>query len=311
MESLKEFAARPRSNEVNQALIWLAVIAASVLLFFAGTAISNALYPTPQIGLIYVDTVISGRGMPYFTIPLTYASEHDEVVAVVLMVNSPGGSASVSEELFYRTVDLRDKKPIVVSTNSINASGAYYMSMGANYIFAKPAALVGSIGVVAGIPRSGELNEFTATTGPFKGSGSTQVDWIRGVEAIKNAFVTNVHDQRSVLLDIMHEPSRADRLPDKNHISTGQVWFAPDALENGIIDELGSDMDAIRKAAELAGVANYEIVDLTGLTLFGDGSFLFNTNIADRSAEFVDPVISLESDSPWPSFYHLYLPPND
>ncbi len=311
METLKALAARPRSKEVNQALIWLAVIAASILLFIAGTSLSTAIFPTPQIGLIYIDTVISGQGMPYFTIPLSYATDHDEIAAVVLMVNSPGGSASVSEELFYRTLDLRDLKPIVVSTSSINASGAYYMSMGANYIFAKPAALVGSIGVVSGIPASGQLSEFTATTGPFKGSGSTQVDWIRGIEAIKNSFVTNVFDQRSVLLDIMHEPSRSDRLPAKNHIATGQVWFAPDALELGIIDELGSDMDAIRKAAELAGVSNYEIVDLTGLTLFGDGSFLFNTDIANRSAEFVDPVITLESDNPWPSFYHLYLPPND
>lgn len=120
-----------------------------------------------------------------------------------------------------------------------------------------------------------------------------------------------MYDQRIYLLEHMHEESRADRLPDKNHIATGQVWFAPDAYELGIIDELGSDLDAIRKAAELAGVANYEIVDLTGLTLFGDGSFLYNTNISDRAAKYVDPSLSLESDTPWPTFYHLYLPPND
>lgn len=311
MDRLKELASRPRSAEVNQLLIWLTVIAASMLLFFAGLEVSRALMPTPQIGLIYVDTVITGQGMPYFTIPLNYAAEHDEVAAVVLMVNSPGGSASVSEELFYRTLDLRSQKPVVVSTSSINASGAYYMSMGANYIFAKPAALVGSIGVVSGIPGEGGLSEFEATTGPFKGSGSSQVDWIRGIESIKDSFVTNVYDQRIYLLEQMHAESRADRLPDKNHIATGQVWFAPAAYEIGIVDELGSDLDAIRKAAELAGVANYEIVDLTGLTIFGDGSFLYNANISDRAAEFVDPSLSLESDTPWPSFYHLYLPPND
>lgn len=311
METLKALASRPRSPEVNQLLVWLAVLAASFLLFMAGTGLSSLLLPTPKIGLIYIDTVISARGMPYFTIPLNYASENDDIAAVVLIVNSPGGSATVSEELFYRTLDLRSKKPIVVSTASINASGAYYISVAANYIFAKPAALIGSIGVVSGIPGEGGLSEFETTTGPFKGSGSSQVDWIRGIESIKNSFVTNVYDQRIYLLEHMHEESRADRLPDKNHIATGQVWFAPDAYELGIIDELGSDLDAIRKAAELAGVANYEIVDLTGLTLFGDGSFLYNTNISDRAAKYVDPSLSLESDTPWPTFYHLYLPPND
>ncbi len=311
MEQIKELISRPRSDNANQGLLWLAVVIASILMLLAGGWLSSLVFPKPKIGLVYVDTVISGQGLPYFSIPLNYARENDDVVAVVLMVNSPGGAASTSEELFYRTRDLRNEKPIVVSVAGINASGAYYMSMGANYIFAKPAALIGSIGVVSGIPSGGGLSEFETTTGPFKGSGSSQVDWIRGIEAIKNSFVSNVYDSRMYVLENMHEESRADWLPDINHISTGQVWFAPEALKVGIIDELGSDLDAIAKAAELAGVSNYEIVDLTGLTLYDNGDFLFNADVADRSLQYVNPEINLISDGPWPTFYHLYLPPND
>jgi protease-4 len=311
MEQIREIISRPRSENVNQVLTWLAAIGAAALLVWAGIGLSSRIFPKPQIGLIYVDTVISGQGMPYFSIPLNYAAQHDEIVGVVLVVNSPGGSASISEELFYRTRNLRDQKPIVVSVMGINASGAYYMSMGANYIIAKPAALVGSIGVVSGIPGEGSLSENQATTGPFKGSGSSEVDWIRGLEVIKNAFATNVFDQRSFLLENMHSESWLDRLPAIQNFATGQVWFAPDALKLGIIDQVGSDLDAIAKAAELAGVSNYEIVDLTGLTLFGDGSFLFNTDIAGRAAQFVDPEINIIADGPYPTFYHLYIPPND
>ena len=138
-----------------------------------------------------------------------------------------------------------------------------------------------------------------------------QVDRIRGLELIKNAFVSHVYDQRSYVLENMHPESRLDLLPNKENIATGQIWFAPEALEVGIIDAIGSDLDAIAKAADLAGVSNYEIVDLTGLTLFGDGSFLFNTEVGDRAAEFVNPEINLSSDGPYPAFYHLYIPPND
>lgn len=311
MQSLRDLAARPRTEKQNLVLIWLGVALASVLLFWAGFKLSERLFPRPQIGLVYVDAVIGASGLPYFSIPLHYAQQTDQVAAVVLIIDSPGGTASTSEELFYRTLDLREEKPVVASINRIGASGAYYISAGASYIIAKPAALVGSVGVVSGIPSSGELSEFEATTGPFKGSGSTQVDWIRGLEVIKNAFVSNVYDQRSYILENMHPESRAALLPDKEHIATGQVWFAPVAYNLGIIDALGSDFDAIEKAAELAHVANYEIVDLTGLTLFDNPDFLLGVDLSSRTTQFFPAGPDYLEDGPWPSFYHLYIPPKD
>lgn len=309
MQYLKDLAARPRTEQQNQTLRWVAVGLASLLMVFAGWSASVAVFPRPQIGLIYVDRPLSATALPYFSLPMRYALEHREIAAVVLVVDSPGGTASTSEELFYRMVDLRDHKPIVTSVNRLAASGSYYMSVGTNYIYSKPAALVGSIGVIAGVPGKAGVSEFEATTGPFKGSGSTQVDWIRGLEAIKNSFVSNVYDQRLYILENYHSDSRADLLPDKDHIATGQVWPAPMAYEIGLIDALGSDLDAIAKAAELAYVANYEIVDLTGLIFFDDGTFIFGADLSEL--EFLFDGTDYIEEGPWPSFYHLYIPPVD
>jgi protease-4 len=274
------------------------------------------LLPKPKIGIIYVDEVISGDIMPYFSLPINYAMQHRDIAAVVLVIDSPGGSAVTSEELFFRLTELRDKKPIVASVNRLAASGSYYMAIASNYIFSKPAALVGSIGVVSGLPGSVRPTEFDANTGPFKASGSSEVDWIRGMESLKNAFVSHVYEQRIYMLEHMHRESRADLLPEKDLISTGQVWFAPEAYDIGLIDALGSDLDAIHKAAELAHVANYEIVDLTGLAVYGDPTFLLSSdrhNVEEAmGTDGWQAALELEDNQdPWPNFYHIYLPPTD
>lgn len=295
--------------------LWFYLGLGAVVLFIIGAGLSKQLFPKPKIGLIYVDQVISGNLMPYFSMPINYAMEHRDIVAVVLVVDSPGGSASTSEELFFRLVQLRNQKPIVASVNRLAASGSYYMAIAANYIYAKPAALVGSIGVVSGLPGAARPTEFDANTGPFKASGSSEVDWIRGMESLKNAFVSHVYEQRIYMLEHMHAESRADVLPVKDLISTGQVWFAPSAYEIGLIDALGSDLDAIHKAAELAHVANYEIVDLTGLTVFGDASFMLasehhNLEEGLNSAAWSAALLENQND-PWPNFYHIYMPASE
>lgn len=291
------------------------LVLGAILLFVIGAGLSQQLLPKPKIGVIYVDQVISAEMLPYFSLPIRYAMEHDEIAGVVLIIDSPGGTASTSEELFFRLTELRDHKPVVASINRMAASGSYYMAIASNYIFAKPAALVGSVGVISGVPGTARPTEFDANTGPFKGSGSSEVDWIRGMESLKNAFVSHVYEQRLYMLEHMHEESRASVLPEKDFISTGQVWFAPSAYDIGLVDELGSDLDAIQKAADLAHVANYEVVDLTGLTVFGNGSFFLNgqeqpIDAATQSEDWLAALEEAEAD-PWPDFYHIYIPPTD
>lgn len=291
------------------------LVLGAILLFVVGAGLSEQLLPKPKIGVIYVDQVISPELMPYFSLPIRYAMEHEDIAGVVLVIDSPGGTASTSEELFFRLVQLRDRKPVVSSVNRMAASGSYYMAVASNYIFAKPAALVGSVGVVSGLPGVARPTEFDANTGPFKGSGSSEVDWIRGMESLKNAFVSHVYEQRIYMLEHMHTDSRAGVLPAKDFISTGQVWFGQSAYDIGLVDELGSDLDAIKKVAELAHVANYEVVDLTGLTVFGNGAFMLSAeprpiDAVTQSDAWLAAIEEAEAD-PWPDFYHIYIPPTD
>ena len=298
----------------------LAVVMLSLIALGVGFGLSAAIFPRPKIGIVHIDTVIDPFIRPYFTIPLTYAAENRDVAGVVLLVDSPGGEASTSEELFYRVVDLREDKPVVATISRLGASGAYYTAIGANYIYAKPAALVGSIGVIAGIPQSDAPSEFNVTTGPFKGSGSSQVDWIRSIDVIKESFVTNVEDQRLYALDNMHDDSRIDVLPDKDQIATGRVWIAPVAYDIGLIDALGSDVDAIKMAAQLAHVRNYEVIDLTTLAFFDDPTFIFQANPPDITSLALPQVQAAENrdgsgdyidEGLWPVFYHMYIPPSE
>jgi len=294
------------------ALLVLLTLAALALGYLA----SAALFPTPKIGIIHIDQIIYSSQRPYYTLPLNYAAEHDDIAAVVLLIDSPGGSAVTSEELFYRISQLRQLKPVVATVNSMAASGSYYAAVASNYIYSKPAALIGSIGVVSGSPSQAPPSEDVLTTGPFKGSGSSVVDWVRGMESIKEAFVTNVYDQRIYTLENMHDPSRADLLPDKDHLATGQAWIATVAYDIGLIDGLGSDLDAIQKAASLAGVRNYEVIDLTGLTVYDDPTFFTSLenappdwlNFAGLSS-FADESEGETEASPWSSYLYLYLPP--
>ncbi len=295
----------------------LIAVVISITALGLGYAASAAILPTPKIGVIHIDVVIDRSIQPYFTIPLNYAAQNRDVAAVVLLINSPGGGAATSEELFYRVVELRSQKPVVASIDSLAASGAYYTAIGSNYIYAKPAALVGSIGVRADLPQPVPPDETTVLSGPFKGSGNSQIDWIRGMDVIKETFVTNVHDQRLYILENMHDQSRAERLPDKDQLATGQVWIAPVAYDIGLIDALGSNLDAIQKAAELAQVTNYEVIDLTFLTLFGDPTYIGSALPPDLSTvSFAHwsgdrPNADYLESGPWPTFEHLYLPPTE
>lgn len=295
----------------------LIALAIGLVSLVVGASVSAAALPAPKIGVVHVDITIQRFFSPYFTIPLDYAAEHPEVVAVVLLIDSPGGEATVSEELFYRVVELRQDKPVVASIDRLGASGAYYIAIGANYIYAKPAALVGSIGVRAGLPRQVPPDEDSITSGPFKGSGSSEIDWIRAMDMIKETFVTNVHDQRLYALENLHQPSRAHLLPDKAELATGEVWIAPLAYDIGLVDALGSNRDAIRKAAELARVSNYEVIDLTYLVFLDDPTFIGVSAPPDLSSlNFAHWASGGSQESyieggQWPTFEHLYLPPSD
>jgi protease-4 len=281
---------------------WIVLVVVIIAGAVVGILLSQAVAPQPKIAIIRLYDIISYSTSPYYLGPLQDAAERKDVAAVVILVDSPGGDATVSEDLFYTVLALRDDKPVVASVERFAASGAYYVASATNYIYARPAAQVGSIGVIAEFPDEYGPNDNILTTGPFKQSGSSKVDFVRDVEAVKETFLTHVYDQRVYTLEHMHPESRRDLLPERDLIATGQIWSGVRAYDIGLVDALGSNRDAIEKAAELAGIANYDVIDLLAAFIGIDEEF--EGYSADDAPDWYEV-------GPWAELYHLYVMPED
>jgi protease-4 len=184
----------------------------------------------------------------------------DDVKAVVLRVNSPGGSAYASEQIWRSVTQLKAKKPVVVSMGGYAASGGYYISCGANYIYSEPTTITGSIGIFGMFPDfSGLLTEklgvkfdevktnkhaaFGTAARPFNAEELALLDQYigRGYEL----FRKRVADGRKQSVEQIEE------------IAQGRVWLGNDALSIKLVDAIGSLDDAVKKAAELAKLKEY------------------------------------------------------
>lgn len=189
--------------------------------------------------------------------------ENDDVEAVVLRVNSGGGSAFASE-IIQRELELLQAsgKPLVVSMSTVAASGGYWISMTAAEVWAQPTTITGSIGVVAMFPTfEGTLNKFGITTdgvGTTPISGAFRLDRDMG-PGIKQAMQASVDHLYDVFINevAMHRGLAADAV-DK--VGRGRVWSGSDALEHGLIDSLGGLNQAIEAAARLAELKEYAVV---------------------------------------------------
>ena len=193
---------------------------------------------------------------------LNKLAEDDDVKAVVLRVNSPGGSAIASEQIDHAIQMLKEKKPVVVSMGGVAASGGYMISAHSDYIFAEPTTITGSIGIFGLIPNySGLVTDKLGVT--FDGTKTNQYtdfeeNLILGkdnaqemkfmqtyVDRGYETFLNIVADGRKMTRDQVHE------------IAQGRVWLATDALPIKLVDKLGSLDDAVKKAAELAKLSKY------------------------------------------------------
>jgi protease-4 len=191
---------------------------------------------------------------------LREARESKSTKAIVLRVNSPGGSALTSE-LIWREIELTKKElPVVVSMGDVAASGGYYIACNANKIIAEPTTITGSIGVFGVVPNISKLAEniginaeqvstnkgadyslFEPMTNEFR--TVTQ----EGVEFVYTTFLNRVAAGRNMTVEQVDE------------IAQGRVWSGVEALENGLVDDLGGLKEAIIEAAGLAGITDYKI----------------------------------------------------
>jgi protease-4 len=184
------------------------------------------------------------------------------VKAVVLRINSPGGSA-LSSEIIWRELELlKAKKPLIVSMGNVAASGGYYIACGADKIYADEATITGSIGVFGMIPNLEKAannlgirsdivstNKLAFESSQTKGASEEIKALIqKGVEQTYKVFISRVAEGRSLTIEQVDE------------IGQGRVWAAADAKEIGLVDEIGGLENAIAFAAEEVGLSNYRVV---------------------------------------------------
>ena len=225
----------------------------------------------PTIAVVTIDgPIVSGRGGPQvlpfgnssagadtITAALREAAADDSIVAIVLRVDSPGGSAIASETI-WREVDRipSSGKPVVASMGSVAASGGYYVSMSADAIVANPGTITGSIGVIAGKviarelkDRLGVVSDSVRTNAnadvwsinqPFTDAQRAHVE--SAADLFYRDFVERVAEGRKMTVDAVDAVAR------------GRVWTGADALERGLVDELGGFRTAINRAKVLAGL---------------------------------------------------------
>lgn len=221
-----------------------------------------------RIAVIYAQgEILYGPGGPSYIGPdqmreaLRRAREDGRVKAVVLRINSPGGSALSSELIWREVQQLRQDKPVVVSFSDLAASGGYYIGVGADKIITEPTTLTGSIGVFATIPNMSGLAGKIGINSEQVGTHRQSVDYSlfepldddfrevlrQGIETTYNTFLQRVAEGRGLTL------AQADSL------AQGRVWSGTDAVRLGLADALGGMPEALEAAAGLAGIDSYRI----------------------------------------------------
>ena len=193
-------------------------------------------------------------------------ADNSQVKAVVLRINSGGGDAYASEQIWRAVKELNKKKPVVVSMGGMAASGAYYMSMGAQYIMAQPTTLTGSIGIFGALPDFSDLmtkklgfkyDEVKTNRNSTYASAGMSRPW----SAEEIATMQNYVNRGYSLFRKRVAEGRKMSTEQVEKIAQGRVWLGTDAKKIKLIDGFGGLSDAIDKAAELAHLSSYQAVE--------------------------------------------------
>lgn len=191
---------------------------------------------------------------------LRHLREDEHVKAVVFRVNSPGGSAYGSEQIWREISLLKETKPVVVSMGDYAASGGYYISCAADYIYAEPTTITGSIGIFGMIPNAQKLLEDKLEL-HFDGVKTNKLadlgDFSRPFTPEEATLVQNMVNEGYALFTKRCAEGRHMPIEKLCEIAEGRVWTGEDALKLGLVDELGGIYQALDKAASLAQLTDY------------------------------------------------------
>ncbi|MEO7993311.1 MAG: signal peptide peptidase SppA [bacterium] len=269
-----------------------AAIALGLLATLALVLIFTVGHPTPtvaashdgeRIALLYVDGVIMGNppsGNPFAASNSTSSVDlvqklekirkDDNIKAVVIRVNSPGGSAAASQEIYDEINRVKAVKPVYIAMGDICASGGYYISAASTRIWATPATLTGSIGVIMELPRwDGLMNKLgvemrTMKAGAHKDIGSPTREMTEEEKTIMQNLLTTTHTQFINAVSagrVAAGQAELDPIAIRA-IADGTIWTGEDAKKVGLVDELGGLQDVLDYAAKTANLpADDYVVD--------------------------------------------------
>ena len=230
--------------------------------------------------------------------------DDDDVKAVVLRINSGGGSAYASEQIWHYMEMLKKEKPVVVSMGGMAASGGYYISSGANWIVAEPTTLTGSIGIFGMFPDfSGLLTEKLGVkfdevkTNKHSAFGTPA----RPFNEEEMRYLNNYIDRGYALFRSRVAQGRKMKVEQVEKIAQGRVWLGQDALKVKLVDELGGLDKAVAKAAQLAKLKEYHTAAYPGKTSWVDqllnnlsGESYINTQARQALGEYYEPFMLMK-----------------
>jgi protease-4 len=236
-------------------MIFLCILFAICIWVIGNSGQLNTLMPgKDKVVVVKIEGVITDSG-PVIE-KLDKIKNNDDVKAVVLRIDSPGGSVAPSQEIYKELIKLREKKTIVASFGSVAASGGYYIASAAHKIIANPGSITGSIGVIIEFANIEELigkiglKSVVIKSGKYKDILSPTRELESAERGLIQGVIDSIHSQfiDAVALGRGMEREKVAAIAD------GRIFSGEQAKEQGLVDELGNLQDAIKRAAEIAGI---------------------------------------------------------
>ena len=230
------------------------------ILFFAIVLSSGGLPFGDKVAVVEVDGIITEPGS--INKQLKEYGERDDVKAVVVRINSPGGGVGPSQEIYREVKKVAAKKKVVVSMGAVAASGGYYIAAAADKIIANPGTITGSIGVIMEFANAeGLLNKigfkgYVIKSGEYKDIGSP----LRGMKDNEKKLLQDVIDDvHKQFVDVVAE-NRKLKIDVVKRFADGRIFSGQQAKNIGLVDEIGNFQDAIDIAASMANIKGKPVV---------------------------------------------------
>ncbi len=293
---------------------------------YAGNAVKTDFKVKDKIAIIYADGQIntdpSQDGITYqkFVPEIQKIRKDSTIKAVVLRVNSPGGAANTAETIRKELELLRAEKPVIVSYGTVAASGGYWISAEADKIFSNNTTLTGSIGVFSMIPSLENTfkNKLHVTPVTIKSNDNADLyNMTRSInkreKEVTYEMIEDIYDNFITIVANGRDMSKED----VDNIAQGRVWCGNEALEIGLVDEIGGLKDAVDYAAIAAGIESYRIAEYPKpanpldkfMESFGGASTVFDITTADPETIIESLYSTLESQTGvqarLPYIYHI------